>query len=55
MALQFRVVVKAQHGQLKDCLVVGIGMQPTLALFGEPVGGLDHQSFETPSWDELKD
>jgi catechol-2,3-dioxygenase len=30
-------------------------MHHTLALFGAPVTCFDHQSFETPSWDELKD
>jgi catechol-2,3-dioxygenase len=48
-------VVQDETGQLKACFVRGNEMHHTLALFGAPVSCFDHQSFETPSWDELKD
>ena len=48
-------VVKDDEGQLKACFVRGNEMHHTLALFGAPVSCFDHQSFETPSWLELKD
>ena len=48
-------VVQDDSGQLKACFVRGNEMHHTLALFGAPVTCFDHQSFETPSWDELKD
>jgi catechol-2,3-dioxygenase len=48
-------VVRDDTGQLKACFVRGNEMHHTLALFGAPVTCFDHQSFETPSWDELKD
>ena len=47
-------VVQDDSGQLKACFVRGNEMHHTLALFGAPVTCFDHQSFETPSWDELK-
>lgn len=46
--------VKDDSGQLKACFVRGNEMHHTLALFGAPVSCFDHQSFETPSWHELK-
>jgi catechol 2,3-dioxygenase-like lactoylglutathione lyase family enzyme len=48
-------VVKDDEGHLKACFVRGNEMHHTLALFGAPVSCFDHQSFETPSWLELKD
>jgi len=48
-------VVKDDSGQLKACFVRGNEMHHTLALFSAPVSCFDHQSFETPSWHELKD
>lgn len=48
-------VVEDDLGQLKACFVRGNEMHHTLAFFGAPVTCFDHQSFETPSWDELKD
>lgn len=48
-------VVQDDSGQLKACFVRGNEMHHTLALFGAPVTCFDHQSFETPSWLELKD
>ncbi len=48
-------VVQDDSGQLKACFVRGNEMHHTLALFGAPVTCFDHQSFETPSWHELKD
>ena len=47
-------VVKDDAGQLKACFVRGNEMHHTVALFGAPVTCFDHQSFETPSWAELK-
>jgi len=47
-------VVKDDAGQLKACFVRGNDMHHTVALFGAPVTCFDHQSFETPSWAELK-
>ena len=41
-------------GALRACFVRGNPMHHTLALFGAPVAGFDHQSFETPDWDALK-
>ncbi len=47
-------VVKDDSGQLKACFVRGNDMHHTVALFGAPVTCFDHQSFETPSWEDLK-
>ena len=47
-------VVKDDAGQLKACFVRGNEMHHTVAVFGAPVTCFDHQSFETPSWAELK-
>ena len=47
-------VVKDDAGQLKACFVRGNDFHHTVALFGAPVTCFDHQSFETPSWTELK-
>jgi catechol 2,3-dioxygenase len=48
-------VVKDDQGDIKACFVRGNEMHHTLALFGAPVTCFDHQSFETPDWNALKD
>jgi catechol 2,3-dioxygenase-like lactoylglutathione lyase family enzyme len=40
--------------RLKACFLRTHDLHHTLALFGAPVTGFDHQSFETPSWNDLK-
>lgn len=47
--------VQDDAGQLKACFVRGNEMHHTVALFGAPVNCFDHQSFETPTWNDLKD
>ena len=48
-------MVQDDSGQHKACFVRGNEMHHTLALFGAPVSCFDHQSFETPTWNALKD
>ena len=40
--------------QLKACFLRTNSLHHALALFGAPVSGFDHQSFETPDWGTLK-
>jgi catechol-2,3-dioxygenase len=47
--------VHDESGQLKACFVRGNEMHHVVALFGAPVNCFDHQSFETPTWNALKD
>lgn len=48
-------VVRDDNGATKACFVRGNEMHHTLALFGAHVTCFDHQSFETPHWNALKD
>ena len=41
-------------GALKACFLRVSALHHSLALFGAPVACFDHQSFETPNWDALK-
>lgn len=43
------------QGQLKAVFLRTNDLHHALALFSAPVTCFDHQSFETPSWDDLKD
>jgi catechol-2,3-dioxygenase len=56
-ALGFVLSDKVQDdiGQLKACFVRGNEMHHMVALFGAPVSCFDHQSFETPTWNAVKD
>lgn len=47
--------VQDDSGQLKACFLRTEHLHHCLALFGAPVNCFDHQSFETPSWNDLKD
>ena len=46
--------VHDDSGQLKACFLRTEHLHHCLALFGAPVNCFDHQSFETPSWNDLK-
>ena len=47
--------VQDDSGQLTACFLRTEHLHHCLALFGAPVNCFDHQSFETPSWNDLKD
>jgi catechol 2,3-dioxygenase-like lactoylglutathione lyase family enzyme len=42
-------------GTLKACFLRTDRLHHSLALFGAPVSRFDHQSFETPTWTDLRD
>ena len=48
-------LVQDDSGQLTACFLRTEHLHHCLALFGAPVNCFDHQSFETPSWNDLKD
>jgi catechol 2,3-dioxygenase len=46
--------VKDEAGELRACFLRADHLHHTLALFGAPISCFDHQSFETPGWDDMK-
>lgn len=46
--------VKDEAGELRACFLRVDRLHHTLALFGAPISCFDHQSFETPDWDDMK-
>ena len=47
--------VEDASGVLRACFLRTDHMHHALALFGAPAARFDHQSFETPSWTDLRD
>lgn len=47
--------VEDDQGALRACFLRTDALHHALALFGAPAPRFDHQSFETPSWNELRD
>lgn len=47
--------VEDDAGTLKACFLRTDRLHHSLALFGAPVSRYDHQSFETPTWTDLRD
>jgi catechol 2,3-dioxygenase len=47
--------VEDGQGVLRACFLRTDHLHHALALFGAPVSRFDHQSFETPSWSDLRD
>ncbi len=43
------------EGRLRACFLRTDALHHSLALFGAAITCFDHQSFETPSWNDLKD
>ena len=47
--------VEDSDGVLRACFLRTDALHHALALFGAPATRFDHQSFETPTWESLKD
>ena len=47
--------VEDPQGVLRACFLRTDHLHHALALFGAPAARFDHQSFETPSWQDLRD
>lgn len=47
--------VEDDTGTLRACFLRTDRLHHSLALFGAPAGRFDHQSFETPTWTDLRD
>jgi len=46
--------VRDETGDLRACFLRTDRLHHALALFGAPITCFDHQSFETPGWDDMK-
>lgn len=46
--------VEDEHGTLRACFLRTEHLHHSLALFGAPVAGFDHQSFETETWSDMR-
>jgi catechol 2,3-dioxygenase len=46
--------VRDEAGELRACFLRTDRLHHALALFGAPLTCFDHQSFETPGWDDMK-
>lgn len=46
--------VTDEAGDLRACFLRTDRLHHAMALFGAPAAGFDHQSFEVPSWDDMK-
>jgi catechol 2,3-dioxygenase len=46
--------VRDDAGELRACFLRTDSLHHAMALFGAPITCFDHQSFETPGWDDMK-
>lgn len=46
--------VRDETGELRACFLRTDRLHHAMALFGAPITCFDHQSFETPGWDDMK-
>jgi catechol 2,3-dioxygenase len=47
-------LVSDEVGELRACFLRTDRLHHAMALFGAPISCFDHQSFETPGWDDMK-